>query len=140
MTAASQMQVLYDRDCGFCRFSIALLLAWDRRRRLGAIAIQSPEGQRLLAGLPEDVRLRSAHAVAGDGAVRSGGAAAAPLVGELPGGRPLARLAEAAPGLTERTYRAVADRRGMLGRLIPRGARRWADRSIEDRARIASRP
>lgn len=43
--------VLYDCDCGFCRWSVGRLLAWDRAGRLRPLAIQSPEGQRLLADL-----------------------------------------------------------------------------------------
>ena len=49
--------VLYDRDCGFCRWSLDKILAWDRRRRLRPVAIQSEEGQRLLAPVPPEHRL-----------------------------------------------------------------------------------
>ena len=66
------MPLLYDRDCGFCRFSVAVVLAWDRRGRLRPVAIQSDEGQQLLAALPEADRLASAHVVEPDGALRSG--------------------------------------------------------------------
>jgi hypothetical protein len=34
------------------------------------------------------------------------------------------------PYLTESGYRWVADHRGLLGRLVPGRARRWADRVI----------
>lgn len=128
------MPVLYDRDCGFCRVSIGVLLAWDRNRRVRPVAIQSEEGQRLLADLTPDERLASAHAVDEEGRVRSGGAAAAAILPRLPGGRPFGRLAERAPSAAERSYRAVADRRSPLGRLLPDRAKRWADRLIADRA------
>ena len=46
--------VLYDADCGFCRWSLDKILRWDRCRQLRAVAIQSEEGDRLLAGMSED--------------------------------------------------------------------------------------
>ena len=128
------MPVLYDRDCGFCRFSMGVLLAWDRRRRLRPVAIQSEEGLRLLAGLPPAEQLASAHAIGADGRVYSGGRAVAPVLRRLPAGGPPAALAERIPSLTERAYGAVAGRRGALGRLVPARARRWADRLVAERA------
>ena len=122
------MPVLYDRDCGFCRFSIGLLLAWDRRRRLRPVAIQSDEGQRLLADLPPDERLASAHAIDADGRLRSGGAAAAPIAAAAcRAGRPLARARRAG---------AVADRAR-----LPRGGRppELARPAAARRARSAGR-
>jgi predicted DCC family thiol-disulfide oxidoreductase YuxK len=109
--------VLYDRDCGFCRWSLDKILAWDRRRRLRPVAIQSEEGQRLLAPVPPEHRLDSWHLVV-DGEVRSAGAAAAPLLAVLPGGRPLAALLRAFPQATERAYRWVADHRDVVARLL----------------------
>jgi len=41
--------LLYDRDCGFCRWSAAKLMAWDRGRRLLPVPIQDPQADRLLA-------------------------------------------------------------------------------------------
>jgi predicted DCC family thiol-disulfide oxidoreductase YuxK len=109
--------VLYDRDCGFCRWSLDKILAWDRRRVLRPVAIQSEEGQRLLAPIDPERRLDSWH-LAWDGQLRSAGAAAPPLFAVLPGGRPLAALLRAFPRLTERAYRWVADHRGSLARLL----------------------
>lgn len=128
------MPLLYDRDCGFCRVSVALVLAWDRRHRLRPVAIQSQEGKRLLAGMPQSERLAAAHAVLPDGGVRSGGTAAAPVLRRLPGGAPLARLCERQPTLTSRGYEFVARRRGTLGRAIPQRAVRWAERVIGSRS------
>ncbi len=110
--------VLYDADCGFCKWSLNKILAWDRRHKLRPVAIQSSEGQRLLAAVPEALRLDSWHLVPADGKVRSAGEAAAPLASLLPGGRPLAFVARAAPGLTARSYRAVAGNRDRLARLL----------------------
>jgi predicted DCC family thiol-disulfide oxidoreductase YuxK len=109
--------VLYDRDCGFCRWSLDKILAWDRRRRLRPVAIQSEEGQRLLAPVPPERRLDSWHLVVG-GDVRSAGAAAPPLFAALPGGRPLAALLRAFPRATDSAYRWVADHRGLMARLL----------------------
>jgi len=133
MGSVSQMAILYDEDCGFCRFSVALLLKLDRRRRLRPVAIQAPEGQRLLISLPEQTRLASAHLVGPGDRVHSGGAAIAPVLAELPGAGPLARLAGRLPGASDRGYRTIADHRGWLGRRLPERARRWADATIAAR-------
>jgi len=109
--------VLYDRDCGFCRWSLDKILAWDRRRRLTPVAIQSEEGQSLLAAIPADRRLDSWH-LWSDGELRSGGAAAPWLFAALPGGRPLAAGFRRFPAATDRAYRWVADHRSLLARLL----------------------
>ena len=109
--------VLYDRDCGFCRWSLDKILAWDRHRRLRPVAIQSEEGERLLVAIPAERRLDSWHLVA-DGELRSGGAAAPQLFAALPGGRPLAAVLRRFPNATERAYRWVADHRGLLARVL----------------------
>jgi predicted DCC family thiol-disulfide oxidoreductase YuxK len=110
--------VLFDEDCGFCRWSLDKILAWDRRGRLRPVAIQSEEGGRLLAAVPERERLDSWHLVDPCGVVRSGGAGAAPLASLLPGGRPLAWLFGTFPGVTDRVYRWVAGNRDRLARLL----------------------
>ena len=107
--------VLYDRDCGFCNWSLRRVLSWDRHRRLRPVPIQSEEGARLLAGMDEAERLRSWHLVRPDGEVLSAGAAFPELVAQLPGARPLARLTARFPGATERAYRFVADHRSFFG-------------------------
>jgi predicted DCC family thiol-disulfide oxidoreductase YuxK len=109
--------VLYDRDCGFCRWALDKILAWDRRGRLRPVAIQSEEGQRLLAPVPADRRLDSWHLVV-NGEVRSAGAAAPPLFAVLPGGRPLAAALRAFPRATEWAYCRVAGHRDLLARLL----------------------
>ena len=120
MTAAGDRAaaILYDADCGFCKWSLNKVLAWDRRRRLRPVAIQSDEGQRLLAGVPEAERLDSWHLVLTSGEVRSAGAAAEPLARLLPGGAPLALGFRAFPRITERAYRYVADHRDRFARLV----------------------
>jgi predicted DCC family thiol-disulfide oxidoreductase YuxK len=112
-----QATVLYDRDCGFCRWSLDKVLAWGRGR-LRPVEIQSAEGQRLLASVPEPARLDSWHLVTAAGELRSAGAAAAPLAATLPGGRPLAFAFRSFPTATERAYRWVAGHRDLFARLL----------------------
>ena len=126
--------VLYDRDCGFCRWSLAKLLAWDRRRRLRPVALQDPEAGRLLGDMHEEDRMASWHLITPDGAVRSGGEAFPTLLETLPGGRPLAALAGRAQGLVDRGYGFVAGHRTAFGRPVTDGAKRRADRRIAARA------
>jgi predicted DCC family thiol-disulfide oxidoreductase YuxK len=116
-THPEQLAVLYDRDCGFCKWSLDKILAWDRNRRLRPVAIQSEEGGRLLAEVERERRLDSWHLVE-DGEVRSAGAAAPRLFDQLPGGAPLAAVLRAFPGVTERAYRWVAGHRDLLARLL----------------------
>ena len=114
----SRWIVLYDEDCGFCRWSLDKLLAWDRRHALRSVSIQSAQGHELLADIPEERHLDSFHLVSPDGSVRSAGAAMGPLAQLLPGGRPLAAVFRAFPRLTERAYRVVANNRNRLARLL----------------------
>jgi predicted DCC family thiol-disulfide oxidoreductase YuxK len=126
--------ILYDADCGFCRWSLAKLLAWDRRRALRPVALQSrAEADRLLAGMDAHARMASWHLVLPDGTVRSAGAAFAPLLRLLPGGRPLARLVEAIQPLMNAAYRFVAGRRSRLGRFVTAGAKRRAEERSRSR-------
>lgn len=118
MSAGDRVTVLYDEDCGFCRWSSDRLRVWDRTERLRFVAIQSPEGGALLTAIPPRDHLDSMHAVTADGRVWSAGAAVAPILRRLPWGRPLATLAEVTPDLTEQAYRTVASRRTTLGRLL----------------------
>jgi predicted DCC family thiol-disulfide oxidoreductase YuxK len=116
--AQDEAALLYDEDCAFCRWSADKVLAWDRRRRLRPVAIQSEEGQLLLDEVAEEMRLDSWHLALPSGEVRSAGDAAAPLAELLPGGRPLAFLFRTFPALTERAYRLISDNRGRLTKLL----------------------
>jgi len=132
--APAPLTVLYDADCGFCRFLVARLLDWDVRARLRPVAIQSGEGQKLLAGLPVAERLRSAHVVDAAGRIHSGGAAVSVIARELPAGAPAGWLAETLPGPTEAAYRWVADHRTGLSRFVPAPLKRGAQARIDRRA------
>jgi predicted DCC family thiol-disulfide oxidoreductase YuxK len=112
--------VLYDGDCGFCRRSVEWALKRDRNHVLTAETIQSPTGERLLADLTPEQRLREAHVIHDDGRRESGGAAARAVLNALPSTRGLARVVSVSPGLTERGYRFVANHRGLFGRLTRR--------------------
>ena len=125
--------ILYDRDCGFCRWSLGKVLAWDRAGLLRPVALQDPEAERLLAGMGEEERMASWHLVTPDGEVRSAGAAFPPLFRILPGASPLAAIAERLPRLTERGYRLIADNRDALGPRLSEGAQRRAARRIASR-------
>ena len=110
--------LLYDADCGFCRWSTDRILSWDRRGALRAVAIQSEEGEELLAGVDPDRLLASWHLVDQGGRVLSAGEAVAPLAGLLPAGAPVAALARAFPGPTDRAYRWLARHREAFGRFL----------------------
>ncbi|MGZ8629365.1 MAG: thiol-disulfide oxidoreductase DCC family protein [Actinomycetota bacterium] len=110
--------VLYDEDCGFCRWSADRLRSWDRRGALRFMPLQDPDASRLLHVVPPDRRASSWHLVEADGRVWSAGTALPRVMRALPGGAPLAMLAEAAPGVTDRAYAALARRRTTLGRLL----------------------
>jgi predicted DCC family thiol-disulfide oxidoreductase YuxK len=114
----SRCTLLYDADCGFCKWSLGKVMALDRHGALRPVALQDPEADDLLRGMGEDERMASWHLVSADGRIRSAGAAVAPLFRLLRWGRPVAVVAEAFPGTTERVYRWVADHRGALGKLV----------------------
>jgi predicted DCC family thiol-disulfide oxidoreductase YuxK len=126
--------VLYDHDCGFCRWSVGRLLAWDRAGRVRPLAIQSAEGQALLGELTPEQRLATAHAVDAAGRRTSGGDALAPVAAVLPGGAPLAALGRRAPALARAGYRAMAGRRTLFGRLVSDTAKARADQRIAQRS------
>ena len=116
--------LLYDGDCGFCRWATDRVLGWDRRGALLALPIQSEEGDRLLDGMTPGRRLSSWHLASPDGRVNSGGAAVAPLARVLPLGRPIELVARSFPAATDAAYRLVARHRAGLARLL--GARACA--------------
>jgi predicted DCC family thiol-disulfide oxidoreductase YuxK len=110
--------VLYDGDCGLCRWSAETLRRWDRHGRLRFAALQTPEAGDLLPGFSDQARFASWHVVDRPGHVRSASAAVPIVLRLLPGGKPLAAVAARFPRATERAYRVIADRRDLLGRLL----------------------
>jgi predicted DCC family thiol-disulfide oxidoreductase YuxK len=128
-----RLLVLYDGDCGFCAWALSWILRWDRARLLRPAPIQSEEGQRALAAVPQERRLASWHALDARGELRSGGDALPALFGRLPFAAPLAALAARFPVPAARAYGWVAGHRTPLGRLVPGASKRRA------RALIAAR-
>jgi predicted DCC family thiol-disulfide oxidoreductase YuxK len=110
--------VLYGEDCAFCRWSSARLRAWDRHGRLDFRSIQTAQRERRLDSLARDARYVSWHVVTPDGHVWPAGPAVPPLMRRLPGGRPLAALAERLPASTDRVHRLIARHRGRLGAFL----------------------
>jgi len=114
--------VLYDDDCGFCRWSAERIRRLDAHGGLAFASIQSPKGQELLRPVPSDLRLATMHAVSSDGRVWSGGEAVRVILGELPGGAATSAIAAAFPETIDRAYRFVARNREELGRRLGQDA------------------
>jgi predicted DCC family thiol-disulfide oxidoreductase YuxK len=129
----STATILYDPDCGFCRWCLGKVLAWDRRRALRPVPLGGDEADRLLTEVPAGERMSSWHLVDQGGRVRSAGAAFPPLFRLLPGGSPLAALTARVPDATDRAYRWVAGNRSRWGRFVTDGAKRRADGRIDER-------
>jgi predicted DCC family thiol-disulfide oxidoreductase YuxK len=117
--------LLYDADCGLCKFVVARVLELDRRGRFRPLALQDPRAAELLPGMSREERLRSFHVVDRDGTVHSAGDGLALLVPGL----------ERFPRLAAHAYRLIADNRDKLGKLLPAAARRQARRRIAERER-----
>jgi predicted DCC family thiol-disulfide oxidoreductase YuxK len=132
--------VLYDADCGLCKFLLALLLRWDRSLRLRPVALQRARAATLLADLDAAERMDSWHLIAPSGERSSGGAALAPLFAQLPGGRLPGAVAARFPGAAGRGYRAVADHRAALSRLVPASFKRRAEELVVRREGATSTP
>lgn len=131
--AAGRWLVLYDGDCGLCIWLLSLLLRGDRDRRLQPVALQDAGAAALLAELTPEQRLASWHLISPGGRRYSAGAALAPLLRLLPGGRLPAAACERAPALTERAYAWVAANRARLSRLVPDASKRSAAEQVRQR-------
>ena len=129
--------VLYDRDCGFCRWTLAQILAWDRAKRLRPLPIQSDEGQRLLERVPAEERLASWHLVTPDGEVKSAAEGFPGLFGRLPAGAPIAWLTGLLQGPSSAGYRLLVANRTRLGRRIGRARRDRATAALDAHERAA---
>jgi predicted DCC family thiol-disulfide oxidoreductase YuxK len=127
--------VLYDRDCGFCRWTLAQILRLDRDRRLRPLPIQSEEGQRLLARVPEGDRLASWHLATPDGELRSAEKGFPGLFSRLPAGAPIAWLTSLLQGPSGAGYRLLVANRTRLGHRIGAERRDRATRFLDERQR-----
>lgn len=125
--------VLYDGDCGLCKWLLAGILGCDRAQRLQPLALQTERAAGLLADLTPEQRLASWHLIAPTGERRSAGAALPPLLRLLPAGALAASALATAPELTERGYRWVAAHRNLLSKAIPAASKRRASAFVSRR-------
>jgi predicted DCC family thiol-disulfide oxidoreductase YuxK len=125
--------VLYDADCGLCKWLLSGLLRWDRAARLRPIALQRSEAENLLRELTPAERMASWHLISPTGERRSGGAAVAPLLRLLPAGRLPADWFARFPARTDRGYRWVADHRSQLSKWVPSSAKLRASERVNER-------
>ena len=125
--------MIYDGDCGVCKTLLALLLRADRHRRLRPLALGTPAADALLDDLTPEQRNASWHLIDPAGHRESAGAAAPPLLTQLPGGSLPAHLLARFPSHTEQAYRAVANNRSAIGRWIPSGVKRRATDAVRRR-------
>jgi predicted DCC family thiol-disulfide oxidoreductase YuxK len=125
--------VLYDADCGFCKWLLAGLLRWDRAARLHPIALQRSEADEMLRELTPAERMASWHLISPTGERRSGGEAVAAVLRLLPAGRlPAAGFAQFSR-LTDRAYRWIAEHRSQLSKWVPSSAKRARRRTRSER-------
>lgn len=128
----SAVTVYYDADCGFCIWTIALLLGLDRGRRVTPASIQGAvDGD--LAAVPAERVLTSFHARVDGAPPVSGGAALSVLLSTVGPLRPLGLWSARVPRFTDRAYFAVANRRGRWAKLIPERSKRWARTAVAAR-------
>jgi predicted DCC family thiol-disulfide oxidoreductase YuxK len=131
VNARARWTLLYDADCGFCKWIVATLLAWDRDARLVPHAIQGERGQSLLRDLTREQQLEAVHLITPSGERLSGGAVAGPLLRVLPAGAIPARIAERVPTLTGRAYVWVAGHRSQLSKAVPAALKRRASERVQ---------
>ena len=130
---AERWTVLYDGDCGLCKWLLAGLLRRDRDRRLRPLALQRPEAEALLADLEPAERMASWHLVSPGGERISAGPAVPTLLRLLPRGRLPASVLDRFPRVTSGGYRWVAEHRTGLSRFVPKRAKRRASAWIRER-------
>ncbi len=123
----AQLTVLFDRDCGFCVWTVRQLRRLDRYGRLRYVALQTaaavPERSDLARVAAEYPLADSIHVVRRDGSVVARGRAMLAILDVLPGAwllRPWTRLPGVAR-LADALYDPLAAHRHALGRLVARG-------------------
>ena len=122
--------LLYDGDCGFCKWIVAGVLAWDRHGRLLPRAIQSAEAQSLLSDLSPERRLAAVHLISPEGERLSAGSVPASLLRLLPVGALPASGVARLPRLTNRAYDWVARHRSQLSSAVPGAMKRRASARV----------
>ena len=130
--------LLYDADCGFCTWTVAVILRWDRDDRIVPKAIQDADEE--LSDLDPVTRLASMHLISPAGERTSAGPALVPLLELLPGGTLPARLLARLPRLTSRGYDLVADHRTQISKAVPAKAKRRASARVHSAEADRVRP
>jgi len=122
-----QLTVLFDRDCGFCNWTVRQLRGLDRYGRLHYVALQTAASILDRPGLATVAAAYpladSIHVVRRDGAVLARGRAMLAILDVLPGAwllRPWTRLPGVAR-LADALYDPLAAHRHALGRLVAMG-------------------
>ena len=115
MRTDTSFVLLYDGDCRVCS-AFARTVTWlSGRRSIQRRTIQTAHG--LLAGMPEEAALASAHMVSPDGRIRTGPDVLPAIVGALLGRPRLEDQVNASPwarSAADRTYRLLVALRGSL--------------------------
>ena len=115
MRSDAPYSLLYDGDCRVCSAFARAVRLVDVRRALHIERIQ--QAQDLLRSIPSDTRLASAHAVAPDGRVTSGGDAMPAILAALVAGPAFEykiRSSRSSMALLARVYAVMAGVRGRL--------------------------
>jgi predicted DCC family thiol-disulfide oxidoreductase YuxK len=126
----TSLTVLYDSDCGICTHTARVLARVDSRRQLRLVAAQQAD---LPGAPPIDELLRSLHAVDGAGQWFVGGRASVEIARRVPILWPITLFARLpfALRVLDLGYRAVADHRQTLSRLLGLNACKVPTRNAE---------
>ncbi len=123
----AELTVLFDRDCGFCTWTVRQLRDLDRNGRLSYVALQAattlPDRPDLAAVAATYPLAEAIHVVRRDGTVAARGRAMLAILDVLPGAwlvRPWTRLPGVAR-LADALYDPLAAHRQVLGRLVAKG-------------------
>ncbi|HEV8594762.1 MAG TPA: DCC1-like thiol-disulfide oxidoreductase family protein [Thermoplasmata archaeon] len=108
--------LVYDGDCRICTLAERLVAALDRQGRIRSLALQDPESALLLAAVDEAARWDSFHFLR-DGRATSRGDGLIEVIGALPLGGGIPKLAATMPrmrGASERLYSLLHGMRDAL--------------------------
>ncbi|MGH7539120.1 MAG: thiol-disulfide oxidoreductase DCC family protein [Gemmatimonadales bacterium] len=117
---AERATLIYDGECGMCRFAVARVRVWDREHRIALVPFQDQQAvARFGIGLP--ALAAAMHLVLPDGRVYAGADAVPEILKILPGKRWFA-WGFAVPGvrpIARYVYRRIAERRRCAVRGLP---------------------
>jgi len=107
---------VYDADCRVCTAAKDVVKVLDLRGRIRPVPIQDPRSAGLLAAIDEERRRASFHVVV-DGRTASRGDGLLEILGALPMGYGIPRLAADVPALRRASERVYAFFHGVRGAL-----------------------